>query len=424
MTIHVVRRGETLPGIAAEYGVDAGRLAADNVVDGRGLAVGQTLVVRFPLQTHRVRAGETLSGIASRHGLSTRTLWRRNWPLGGRESIYPGQTLVLSYREERTLGDAVFNGYAYPNIHADLLSAQLPYLTYLSPFTYGIGADGRLLELNDWSMRTAARRHGTGTLLHLSTLTEDGTFNTARGAAVLTDPIVQNQLIRDVSARAEEINSAGVDVDFEYLPEDLGAAYAEFLGRLRGELRKRRKFLWAALAPKVRANQPGILYEAHDYRAIGAAADAVLLMTYEWGYTAGPPMAVAPLPNVRAVLNYAVTEIEPGQIFLGIPNYGYDWALPFVRGVTRARSISNLKAVQLALDYDIAIQFDETAQAPYFHYTDNFGTVHEVWFEDARSISAKLRLIDDYGLQGGGVWNLMRPYSQIWLLADALYHID
>ncbi len=424
MTIHVVRRGETLPGIAAEYGVDAGRLAADNVVDGRGLAVGQTLVVRFPLQTHRVRAGETLSGIASRHGLSTRTLWRRNWPLGGRDSIYPGQTLVLSYREERTLGDAVFNGYAYPNIRADLLSAQLPYLTYLSPFTYGIGADGRLLELNDWSMRTAARRHGTGTLLHLSTLTEDGTFNTARGAAVLTDPIVQNQLIRDVSARAEEINSAGVDVDFEYLPEDLGAAYAEFLGRLRGELRKRRKFLWAALAPKVRANQPGILYEAHDYRAIGAAVDAVLLMTYEWGYTAGPPMAVAPLPNVRAVLNYAVTEIESGQIFLGIPNYGYDWALPFVRGVTRARSISNLKAVQLALDYDIAIQFDETAQAPYFHYTDNFGTVHEVWFEDARSMAAKLRLIDDYGLQGGGVWNLMRPYSQIWLLADALYHID
>lgn len=424
MTIHVVRRGETLPGIAAEYGVDAGRLAADNVVDGRGLAVGQTLVVRFPLQTHRVRAGETLSGIASRHGLSTRTLWRRNWPLGGRDSIYPGQTLVLSYREERTLGDAVFNGYAYPNIRADLLSAQLPYLTYLSPFTYGIGADGRLLELNDWSMRTAARRHGTGTLLHLSTLTEDGTFNTARGAAVLTDPIVQNQLIRDVSARAEEINSAGVDVDFEYLPEDLGAAYAEFLGRLRGELRKRRKFLWAALAPKVRANQPGLLYEAHDYRAIGAAVDAVLLMTYEWGYTAGPPMAVAPLPNVRAVLNYAVTEIEPGQIFLGIPNYGYDWALPFVRGVTRARSISNLKAVQLALDYDIAIQFDETAQAPYFHYTDNFGTVHEVWFEDARSMAAKLRLIDDYGLQGGGVWNLMRPYSQIWLLADALYHID
>ncbi|MBQ9493587.1 MAG: LysM peptidoglycan-binding domain-containing protein [Oscillibacter sp.] len=424
MTIHVVRPGETLPGIAAEYGVDAGRLAADNAVTQQGLAVGQTLVVRFPLQTHRVREGETLSGIASRHGLSVRALWRRNWPLGGRDSLYPGQTLVLSYRDERPLGNAVFNGYSYPHIGADLLDAQLPYLTYLTPFTYGINADGGLLELNDWSLRSAARRHGARTLLHLSTLTEDGTFNTARGALVLTDPVIQNRLIRDVLARAEETNSAGVDVDFEYLPEDLGPDYAEFLGRLRGELRTRRKFLWAALAPKVRANQPGILYEAHDYAAIGAAVDAVLLMTYEWGYTAGPPMAVAPLPNVRAVLNYAVTEMEPGQILLGIPNYGYDWALPFVRGVSRARSISNLRAVQLAMEYDIAIQFDETAQSPYFHYTDNFGTVHEVWFEDARSMSAKLRLIDSYGLRGGGVWNLMRPYSQIWLLADALYSID
>ena len=423
MTIHVVRPGETLAGIAAEYGVDAGRLAADNAVQD-GLAVGQTLVIRFPLQTHRVREGETLTGIASRHGLSVRALWRRNWPLGGKDNLYPGQDLVLSYRDEIPLGDAILNGYSYPHINADLLDAQLPYLTYLAPFTYGISADGGLLELNDWSMRTAARRHGTATLLHLSTLTEDGTFNTARGAMVLTVPAIQDRLIREVMARAQETNAAGVDVDFEYLPENLGPAYAEFLGRLRGELRVQRKFLWAALAPKTRANQPGILYEAHDYAAIGAAADAVLLMTYEWGYTAGPPMAVAPLPNVRAVLNYAVTEIEPGQILLGIPNYGYDWALPFVRGVTRARSISNQRAIQLALEYDIAIQFDEYAQSPYFHYTDNFGTVHEVWFEDARSLSAKLRLIDGYGLQGGGVWNLMRPFSQIWLLADALYGIE
>ena len=78
-------------------------------------------------------------------------------------------------------------------------------------------------------------------------------------------------------------------------------------------------------------------------------------------------MAVAPLPNVRAVLDYAVTEIPAGKIFLGIPNYGYDWPLPFVRGATRAQSISNQRAIELALEHEIAIQFDETAQAPFFH---------------------------------------------------------
>ena len=146
-------------------------------------------------------------------------------------------------------------------------------------------------------------------------------------------------------------------------------------------------------------------------------------MTYEWGYTYGPPMAVAPINNVRAVLDYAVTVIPREKIFLGIPNYGYDWTLPFVQGTSRARSISNQYAIELALQNRIAIQYDETAQAPFFHYTASDGAIHEVWFEDARSMDAKLRLIAEYSFQGAGVWNLMRPFSQIWLVLDSLYHI-
>ena len=33
-----------------------------------------------------------------------------------------------------------------------------------------------------------------------------------------------------------------------------------------------------------------------------------------WGYTYGPPMAVAPLNKVAEVLDYAVTEIPPETI--------------------------------------------------------------------------------------------------------------
>ena len=78
------------------------------------------------------------------------------------------------------------------------------------------------------------------------------------------------------------------------------------------------------LAPKTHPDQEGLLYEGHDYGAVGTIADSVLLMTYEWGYAYGLPMAVAPLPQVAQVVRYAVTEIPPGKIQLGIPNYGYD----------------------------------------------------------------------------------------------------
>ena len=145
--------------------------------------------------------------------------------------------------------------------------------------------------------------------------------------------------------------------------------------------------------------------------------------SYEWGYTYGPPMAVAPLPNVRQVLDYALTEIPREKIYLGIPNYGYDWPLPFRQGETAARSISNQEAVALAVRYGAEIQYDQQAQSPWFRYTAADGTAHEVWFEDARSMSAKLRLIQEYGLYGAGYWNLMRPYPQGWVVLNALYTI-
>ena len=135
-------------------------------------------------------------------------------------------------------------------------------------------------------------------------------------------------------------------------------------------------------------------------------------------------MAVAPLPNVRQVLDYAVTEIPRQKIYLGISNYGYDWPLPFVQGTTRARSLSNQAAVELAVRHGAAIQYDQTAQSPWFTYTAEDGTSHVVWFEDARSMSAKLRLISEYGLYGAGYWNLMRPYPQGWTVLDALYEVE
>ena len=424
MMVHVVQSGESVASIAMHYGVDPGRLAANNAVPADGaLAVGQTLVVRFPRQVHAVQAGETLTSIAAAYGTSVRQLWRNNWPLGGTEDLSPGQVLVISYWDER-LGTASFNGYAYPYIDPALLSAQLPYVTYLTPFTYGITAGGGLLPLEDDAMLSAARQRGTAPVMHLSTLTESGQFDTQRAEVVLTDFEVQDRLVAEVLQTVLRKGFAGLDVDFEYLPGELAEAYAAFLSRLQRLLHSRGLFVWAALAPKTSASQPGLLYEGHNYAAIGAATDGVLLMTYEWGYTYGPPMAVAPLPNVRAVLDYAITEIPAEKIFLGIPNYGYDWSLPFIQGVTRAQSISNQRAIELAVEYGIAIQYDETAQSPFFHYTDAGGTVHEVWFEDARSMSAKLRLIAEYGFQGGGFWNLMRPFSQTWLVLDALYDVD
>ena len=114
MLIHVVRPGETVYGIARNYGVDPRRLMADNGVPADGaLAVGQTLVLRFPNVVHAVRPRETLTAIARNYGVSLRSLWRNNLELLGGSLLAPGQVLVITYHEEK-LGTALANGYAYP----------------------------------------------------------------------------------------------------------------------------------------------------------------------------------------------------------------------------------------------------------------------------------------------------------------------
>ena len=292
MVIHVVRPGESAYSIALAYGIPMSQLVLDNDLESSGrLAVGQALVVQFPTQTHTVQAGETAASIAAAYGLSLRQLYRNNPILGGRPDIYPGETLVISYDQEPE-GELTASGYAYPFIPSSLLSSVLPYLTYLTPFTYGFTPQGALVELDDGALLAAAAEAGTAPLMHLSTLTESGGFSNELAHLALTDQALQDTLIDNLEAMLLRKGYRGLDVDFEYLPPEDAGAYAAFLARLTERLAPLGLPVLAALAPKTSADQPGTLYEGHDYAAIGAAVSRVLLMTYEWGYTYGPPMAV------------------------------------------------------------------------------------------------------------------------------------
>jgi len=133
-------------------------------------------------------------------------------------------------------------------------------------------------------------------------------------------------------------------------------------------------------------------------------------------------MAVAPINQVRRVVEYALTEIPADKIDLGIPNYGYDWPLPYERGITKATTIGNVQAVRIAVEQGAEIMFDNLAESPYFHYTED-GVEHEVWFEDVRSLQAKFNLIREYGLRGCGYWQIMKWFRANWVLLQNQFYL-
>ena len=423
MQIHVVSPGQTLWSIGREYGVSPGILARFNgLPEPYRLSVGQAILILKPEKLYTVQPGDTVFSISQTLSLTQNAIYRLNPGLSAQERLYPGQVLVTKI-EDRPTERTTLLGYAYPWVNEKTLRGILPYADTLVPFTYGFTEAGELAQPDDAALLALAKTFGARTLLHLSTLTEQGSFSAQRAGVVLENSAARGNLIHNTVRVMQEKGFAGVDVDFEFLGRALAESYAAFLRELGKAVHAADGYLMAAVAPKTSDDQPGALYEGHDYAAIGKAVDQVLLMTYEWGYTYGPPMAVAPLHAVERVVRYAVSRIEAGKLLLGFPNYAYDWTLPYEAGLTRAVLLGNEAAAQLAFDTRSEIFYDEAAQTPWFSYTGMDGAVHEVWFEDARSSLAKFELARRYGLRGSGYWNFMRPFAANFSLLNAQFRL-
>ncbi len=422
MVIYTVQPGDTLYSISQRFGVSPQRITTDNsIVDPRNLPPGQGLILLTPAVTYTVSQGDTLSSIAARYGVTVYVLLQNNPQLILSPTLHVGQTIVIHFTAGKRRRVKV-NGYAYDYIAPDVLRKALPYLTYLTIFGYGFTDEGRLIPPDDRPLIAMAREYGATPVMLLSSVTEDGNFNPRRASMLFNDRALQDRVLANILAAMEQKGYTGLDIDFEFIPPEDSGAYLGFLENAAGKLHSAGYFLHVDLAPKSSDAQKGLLYESHDYRAIGDIADSVLLMTYEWGYTYGPPMAVAPINHVRRVAEYGASVIDPEKIQMGIPNYGYDWILPFQRGVTRATAIGNEYAVDIARRQGSAIIFDQTAQSPYFNYTRD-GLRHIVWYEDVRSIEQKYSLMDELSFVGGGYWNLMYPFQQNWSFVAARYNI-
>lgn len=425
MQIHVVQRGQSLFTIARAYGVSIADIASANQLDPlKNLVIGQALVIPITGSYYFVSPGDTLYLIGRRFGLSYAELSRIN-------GINPAKPLQIGFRlyippapktkiESNAYAQA--SGGRFTNSVIAAVMENSPLLTYASPFSFEVGADGSLKAFDVSPIRSAAAGSGAALMMAVTNL-ENGKFSDTLGAAILGDSAVQDVLLGNILKAAEEYGFRDIHFDFEYLRPQDRENYNAFLRKAAQRLHAAGLLMSTALAPKTSAQQSGQWYSAHDYRVHGEVADFVVIMTYEWGYSAGPPMAVSPIGPVREVLEYAKTEIPAKKIMMGQNLYGYDWTLPFKPGGEYARAISPQTAVDIARENNAAIEYDEKAQAPFFYYRDSAGKNHVVWFEDARSISAKFDLLKELSLRGISYWKLGWDFPQNWLLLGDRFDI-
>ncbi|MER2170350.1 MAG: glycosyl hydrolase family 18 protein [Psychrobacillus psychrodurans] len=373
---------------------------------------------------YTVKSGDSLYSIARQNGTSAATIASING-LPNQDVLVVGQSLVLPSTPSPNRPIIETNLYVewYTEAPSETVISQVEnvasLLTYMMPFAFEVKRDGLLTEMNWGSLAEIADANNVEKVIVIVNI-EEGAFSDTLAHTIFTNEEVKQRVFEETVAEANRRGTNHIHIDFEYINPDDRDEYVSFLREFRAFAPS---FIFSAsLAPKTSANQRGKWYEGHDYKALGEVLDFVVIMTYEWGYSGGPPMAVSPIGPVRKVLEYAISEIPPQKVMMGQNLYGYDWTLPYKVGNPFARAISAQAAVQLAIDRNAAIEYDEVAQAPFFNYWKD-GKEHEVWFEDARSIQAKFNLLKELNLLGISYWHSGFNFPQNWYLLNNMFRI-
>ncbi len=424
MFIHVVQPGDSLWKISNRYGVSTQEISDINELSQFPyLVVGQALVIPSRERSYTVRPGDSLWSISRRFNIPVNSIASAN-SLTPQSVLTPGQVIKIPARA-KNFGYIETNAFIEPSTaqtETEQINKVGQYLTYISPFSYQVNADGSLNSIKDDNIISSAKRFRAAPMMVITNFTE-GNFSTELGRTILTTDSVQQNLISNVLSTMRSKGYYGIVVDFERLPVELRESYNNFLRKFVTALHKENFVVATALAPKTSATQAGAWYEAHDYRAHGEIVDFVIIMTYEWGWSGGPPLPVAPIGNVRAVLNYAVSVMPAKKIMMGMPLYGYDWTLPYVPNGPFAKRVSPQDAIATAARYNREIGFDHRSQSPFINYVDSVGKSHIIWFEDARSVRAKFLLASEMGLRGVSYWELGPEFPQNWVILDDMFNI-
>ncbi|MDX1396599.1 MAG: glycosyl hydrolase family 18 protein [Gemmatimonadota bacterium] len=244
--------------------------------------------------------------------------------------------------------------------------------------------------------------------------------------ALLANPAARRRTIDSFVRLAREHGFRGWQFDYENFHVDDRDAFTAYYRETADAFREAGLSLSVAVVPT--DGSPGTTSfqqymqdnwrNGFDVAALAEIGDFVSLMTYAQHGGPTAPGPVAGLPWVRRMLDYALAQGVPAsKISLGIPTYSATWRPVHDEGAgarVRGFEIPHERAREL-LDASGAtpIWLPEIGVA--YAFWSNEGIYEWLFLEDARSLEAKLDLLDEYeGLRGISAWVLGAEDPEIW----------
>lgn len=288
-------------------------------------------------------------------------------------------------------------------------------LTQVSPWWYLPGFDGsvRTRLTGESEVREVTARLQSCGLRVVPTVANHGTeWDVDVVRSFLESPAGRADHVVAIAALVDSHGFDGIGLDYEFLEERDRTQFSALVSDLADALHARGKTLMVSVHPPAEAAGHQLV-TGHDYAALANAADQLRVMAYDLHWTGSHPGPISPVGWAESVVAYARQHAPAEKVILGLGLFGYDWSAFDVRALTweEAHGILSHASVQAHLD--------PLSVAPYFTYTQE-EIDHTVWYEDGRSIAAKLDLAQRYGV-GVYFWRLGGEDPGVWNAARARF---
>lgn len=227
----------------------------------------------------------------------------RNNPNISNYSLSIGQELVISYEEQR-IGPIKTNGFAFPYIDTEALRKTLPYLTYLTIYSYQIMQTGNLIDIDDQKLINMAIEYNVVPIMFITAFNSKNGIDTDIVHSLITDKQIQENFISNVLNILKNKGYYGINIDTPFIQPEDQQHYVDFIDKITKRLNSEGFIVIVILAPSVFEVSTGIIYEGLDYTGLSQAANNVVyLLTYAWRYPYSLPPSVLPINIVQQMVS-------------------------------------------------------------------------------------------------------------------------
>lgn len=301
------------------------------------------------------------------------------------------------------------------NSYNSLSQFTASYINQISTATYSVTASGTITGATPTEGVNLAIANNDGAYACLQNVV-NGAFDSNLAHTIISSSSLRQTFIQNTITLLRTYGYTGANMDFEDMPAADRPYYNALIQEMAAALKPLGYKLIVSVPGKTSDSPTASWSGTFDYAALGRAADAVQLMTYDQNGPWGAPGPVSGLPWVESVVKYAVTQIPSAKVMIGLPAYGYDWNTTTNTGHKAViwKGIANLLSTTGAVP-----QWDAYNQSPWFSYTAADASKHIVWYENTASITAKTRLVKQYALGGVSVWRLGMEDESFWKAVQA-----